>query len=110
MEEKDSRHMNCCGNDSGCRYRSRSRSDEEKKALRSRLNRMIGQLGGISSMIDDDRYCGDVLIQLSAVMSALRSFGSVIMKEHLKTCVADEIKNGEMEVIDEVMELFGRLQ
>lgn len=92
-----------------CRYRTKPRSDDEKKTLQTRLNRIIGQLGGIKNMVDDNRYCGDILIQVSAVEKALRSFGCVVMKSHLESCVAEQVRNGNDEIMDEVMELFKRL-
>jgi DNA-binding FrmR family transcriptional regulator len=95
--------------DCQCRYKSVPRSEEEKKNLRTRLNRISGQLSGIGNMIDNDRYCGDILIQLSAAENALHSLGRIIMKNHLETCVTDQIKNGNTQIIDEVMELFDKL-
>ena len=92
-----------------CRYKSVPRTEEEKKALRSRLNRIIGQLGGIGNMIDDDRYCGDILIQISAAEKALHSLGRIIMKNHLDTCVTEQVKKGNTAIMDEVMELFDKL-
>lgn len=60
-------------------------------------------------MIDDNRYCGDILIQISAVESALKSLGYIIMQNHLETCVTEQIKSGNDEIIGEVMELFKRI-
>lgn len=59
-------------------------------------------------MIDDNRYCGDILMQISAVESALKSLGYIIMQNHLETCVTEQIKSGNDEIIGEVMELFKR--
>ena len=78
--------------------------------MQKRLSRACGQLNGISKMIEEDRYCEDVLIQLSAVISALKSFGNVLLKDHLETCVSDKIKQGDSEVISEVMEIIKKLQ
>ncbi len=97
---------NCCIN----RYRKDKRSIESKINLQKRLSRACGQLNGISKMIEEDRYCEDVLIQLSAVISALKSFGNVLLKDHLQTCVSDKIKQGDSEVISEVMEIIKKLQ
>lgn len=71
---------------------------------------MTGQLGGISAMIDDNRYCGDILIQLSAVMSALRSLGYIVLQDHMKTCVADKIRENDESIIDETVELIKKLR
>ena len=92
-----------------CRYKTKPRTAEEMTALKNRINRIIGQLGGIGNMIDDNRYCGDILIQISAVEKALQSLGCIIMKNHLETCVTEQIKSGNEEIMDEVMELFKRL-
>lgn len=113
MEEKQ-----CCNcrnaeqnteNSQCCRYKNTPRTEEERKLLQNRLNRIIGQLGGIKNMIDDNRYCGDILIQISAVESALKSLGYIIMQNHLETCVTEQIKSGNDEIIGEVMELFKRI-
>lgn len=98
MEEKD-----CC------RKKSIPRTDEEQKALQNRVNRIIGQMNGVKNMIDDNRYCGDILIQISAIESALKSLGYVIMQNHLETCVTEQVKEGNNEIMQEVMELFKRL-
>ena len=92
-----------------CRYKAKPRTEEETASLKKRINRIIGQLGGIANMIDDNRYCGDILIQISAVEKALQSLGCIIMKNHLETCVTEQIKNGNEKIMDEVMELFKRL-
>lgn len=86
------------------------RTDEEKQKIVKRLNIIEGQVNGIKQMIVDDRYCDDVLIQLLAVTKSLKSIGNNIMKNHLSTCVVEEIQNGNKEIIDEVMYLFGRIQ
>lgn len=86
------------------------RTDEELKALTSRLNRIIGQLNGIKTMLDENRYCGDILIQLSAAESALRNFGYEILGDHLKTCVAENILEGNYGILDETVELVKKLK
>ncbi len=80
------------------------------KALNDRLNRIIGQLGGIKNMINENRYCGDVLIQLSAAESALQNLGYMIFKNHLETCVVESIKEGNSEILAEVIELMKKLK
>ena len=92
------------------RFKKDKRSTESKKNLQKRLSRACGQLNGISKMIEEDRYCEDVLIQLSAVINALKSFGNVLLKEHLESCVSNKIKQGDSEVISEVMEIIKKLQ
>lgn len=85
------------------------RSVEEKTNLIKRLNVIEGQVRGVKQMIEEERYCDDVLIQISAIQSSLKSLGNVILKNHLSTCVVEEIKNDKLEVIDDIIDLFGRL-
>lgn len=82
------------------------RSDELKKSVTCRLNRAIGQLNGVKAMIEDDRYCGDVLTQLAAAESAVKAVSRMVMQDHLKTCVVERIQQGDTEVVDEVMDLL----
>lgn len=92
-----------------CCTRKKHRTLEEKKMLTKRLNVIEGQVKGIKQMIEDDRYCDDVLIQISAVTKSLKSLGNEMLKSHLSTCVVDDIKNDKLEVIDDVIELFRKL-
>lgn len=71
---------------------------------------MSGQLAGISRMLDDDRYCGDILIQVAAVESALQSFGYLVLKEHMETCVAEDVRKGSLTVMDETIDLIKKLK
>ena len=73
-----------------------------------RLNRIEGQVRGISKMITDNRHCDDVLIQISAVKKSLESLGREILENHMKTCMVDDIKNNKYEPIDEVITLIRR--
>lgn len=82
------------------------RSEELKKSVTCRLNRAIGQLNGVKAMIEDDRYCGDVLTQLAAAESAVKAVSRMVMQDHLKTCVVERIQQGDTEVVDEVMDLL----
>lgn len=86
------------------------RSEEEKKKLVNRVSRIEGQLKGIAKMIKEDRYCGDILIQLSAVEKALESFGYTILNAHLESCVKEDILAGKDEAIGETMELIKRIK
>ncbi len=96
---------NCC-----CKQKNTPRSDAEKKALENRINRLSGQLNGIKNMIENDRYCGDILIQVSAAMSALQNIGYIILEDHMGSCVADEIKKGNTEIISETIDLIKKLR
>lgn len=89
-------------------HKNTPRSDAMKHDLERRLNRVIGQLKGVKDMIDDDRYCGDVLTQLAAAESAIRRVSELVLKEHMRTCVVEEIRSGNDEVVDEVMQLMRR--
>lgn len=84
------------------------REEEEKRQLIHRLNRISGQISGIKKMIDDDRYCGDILTQLSAVDKAVQSLSSVILERHMYSCIKKEVSSGNLEVVDEIMQLFRR--
>lgn len=94
-----------------CKHCSKSthRSAEEKKYLKVRLNTIEGQVRGISKMIEEDKYCADVLTQLLAVNKSIKALSNDILKSHLSTCVADDIKCDNMDSIDEVMDLIRRL-
>ena len=92
------------------RHKHTPRDPETLKALQNRLHRMIGQLSGIGSMLDDNRYCGDILTQIAAVESALQNFGFIILQEHMKTCVTDAIREGDTQVLDEAVELIKKLK
>jgi DNA-binding FrmR family transcriptional regulator len=98
----------CCCN-SEDRVKATPRSEAQIKAIKSRINRIVGQLQGISKMIEEQRYCGDVLIQMSAAQNALKSVSYEILKEHLSSCVASEIKQGNMDIIDETIDVIKKL-
>ena len=103
MEEKS---MECCH----CHQKATPRSEKERKQLQNRLSRMAGQLNGISRMLEENRYCGDILTQVAAVESALQAFGYAILKEHMETCVVEEIQKGNTAVVDEAVELVKKLK
>lgn len=82
------------------------RTEEEKKIVNNRINRIEGQLRGVKKMINDDIYCRDVLIQLSAIENSIRSLSNHILENHLYTCVIRDLEKGNLEVIDELINLF----
>lgn len=86
------------------------RDSNEIRLLQNRIKRMIGQLEGISGMIDDNRYCGDILIQISALEGALRNFGYAVLGEHMESCVVAEIREGNDDIIPETLELIKKLR
>ncbi|MGN0070784.1 MAG: metal-sensing transcriptional repressor [Atopobiaceae bacterium] len=87
-------------------YKHTPRSEKLKHDVDRRINRAIGQLNGIKNMVDSDRYCGDVLTQLAAVESAVKAISREVMRDHLETCVVEQVQEGNVEVVDEVMDLF----
>ncbi len=92
------------------RHKNTPRDAKEQKQMQNRINRIIGQLNGIKNMIEDNRYCGDILIQIGAVESALQSLGYIILQDHMQTCVVQEVRNGNEEIMEEVLELIKRLK
>lgn len=93
-----------------CRQKTTPREERELRALKNRLSRMMGQLSGIGKMLDENRYCGEVLTQVAAVESALQSFAYLILREHMETCVAEEIRKGNLAVVEETVELVKKLK
>lgn len=87
----------------------KDREEKEKKDLLNRLKRIEGQVRGIENMVENDIYCTDILIQVSAITSALNSFNKVLLENHIKTCVADNIRNGNDEVISELVTTMQKL-
>ena len=87
-------------------HKKTHRTEEEKKIVNNRINRIEGQLRGIKKMIAEDVYCKDVLIQLSAVENSVKSLSNHILENHLYTCVAKDIEKGNLEVIEELISLF----
>lgn len=85
------------------------RSDSEKSNYKKRLNIIAGQINGIDKMIEDDRHCSEVLIQISAVDKALKKLGQEMLENHMKTCMVEDIKNEDYGSIDEVMDLCRKL-
>lgn len=95
----------CC-----CHLKSTPREEKELKQLKNRLSRIVGQLNGIGRMLDENRYCGDILTQVAAVESALQSFGYLVLQEHMETCVVEEIQKGNTAVVEEAVELVKKLK
>ena len=92
-----------------CECRKKARSERERRLLRNRIRRIEGQLGGISQMIENDAYCPDILVQISAVTGALSSLSRVLLSEHIRTCVLQDIKSGKDSGADELAALIERL-
>ncbi|MBO5069842.1 MAG: metal-sensing transcriptional repressor [Roseburia sp.] len=85
------------------------RNLDERKDLITRLNRIEGQVRGVKAMVEDDRYCVDILTQVSAIQAALGSFSKELLSHHIKTCVSDDIRDGREESVDELCELLKKL-
>ena len=94
--------MDCC-------TKKKERTDEEYKKLIHRLNRIEGQVKGIKRMVEQNAYCTDILIQVSAINSALNSFNKKLLANHIKTCVADDIRQGKDDTIDDLVKTLQRL-
>ena len=94
----------CC-----CLHKTKERTEEEYKKLVNRLNRIEGQIRGIKGMLEKDAYCTDILIQVSAVNAALNGFSKELLANHIRTCVADDIRAGKDETIDELVAVLQKL-
>ena len=94
--------------DNNCCNKKTERSPEEKKLIISRLNRINGQISGITKMVENDAYCNDILIQLSAVKNSVKSLSTHVLENHLYMCVANDLENGDFDSIDELISLFKR--
>ena len=92
-----------------CCHKTKERTGREHKDLINRLNRIEGQIRGIKRMVDEDAYCPDILIQVAAVNAALNSFNKVLLGNHIKTCVTQDIKDGKEETVDELVSTLQKL-
>lgn len=85
------------------------RTEIQNDNYTKRLNKIEGQVRGINKMINNDRHCDEILIQIAAVTKALKSLGQELLEAHMKTCMVEDIKKEKLESIDEVMDLFRKL-
>ena len=92
-----------------CCRKTKKRSMEERRKLINRLNRIEGQIRGIRGMVEKDVYCTDILIQVTAANAALNAFNKELLAEHIKTCVADDIRAGKDETLDELLATLQKL-
>ncbi len=92
-----------------CCHKTKERSEEEYKSLIHRLNRIEGQIRGIKGMVEKDAYCTDILVQVTAVNAALNAFNKELLANHIKTCVARDIRDGKYEIIDELVVTLQKL-
>lgn len=89
--------------------KTKERSEKERKQLVNRLKRIEGQVRGIRGMVENNSYCTDILIQAAAVNAALNAFNKQLLSEHIRTCVADNIREGNDDVVNELVDTLGRL-
>jgi len=92
-----------------CCARTKHRETKEYKDLLNRLNRIEGQVRGVKNMVMEDRYCIDIITQVSAIESALSAFNKKLLSEHIKTCVIDDIKSGREDAVEELLKTVGKL-
>jgi DNA-binding FrmR family transcriptional regulator len=101
---------NVCGNKNAkLTGLSAHHSENLKKQIVTRLNRIEGQIRGISRMIGDDVYCDDILNQITSINSALGGVKKLLLEAHLKSCVVEQVQNGKIEVMDELLNTIGRM-
>jgi DNA-binding FrmR family transcriptional regulator len=103
-EEKKTQQKPCC-----CAEKTKKRTPEEATALVNRLSRIEGQIRGLKGMIQRDAYCTDILTQSSAVTAALNAFNRELLATHIRTCVAEDIRAGKDEVIDDLVATLQKL-
>lgn len=92
-----------------CSHKKKKRSDEEYRKLVNRLNRIEGQVRGVKRMLEEDVYCTDILVQVSAINAALNSFNKMLLSEHIRTCVAEDIRQGKDDTIEELVVTLQKL-
>lgn len=85
------------------------RPEKMKDSLIARLNRIEGQVRGIKGMVEKDIYCDDILNQIAAVQSAMRSVGKLLLENHMKSCIVSRVQAGEAEVVDELLITIDKL-
>lgn len=103
MAEKTKKSAEMKANCPHCSDKRKVREEKEYKDLMNRLKRIEGQVRGVESMLESDAYCIDILTQVSAINSALNSFNKALLANHMKTCVVNDIRNGNDEVVDELV-------
>lgn len=95
---------NCCHTG-----KKKSRSERECREMINRLKRIEGQVRGVQNMVENESYCIDILTQVSAITAALNSFNKVLLAEHIRTCVTDDIRAGKEETVEELVAALQKL-
>ena len=93
---------NCC-------HKTKVRNEDEYKSLINRLNRIEGQIRGIKGMVEKDAYCTDIITQVAAATAALNAFNRELLSSHIHTCVAEDIREGKDETIDELVDTIQKM-
>ena len=109
MSENKNNMKEMSGSCPHCSGKHKDRDEKEKKDFMNRLKRIEGQVRGVEGMLENDAYCTDILVQVSAITSALNSFNKVLLANHMKSCVADNIRKGNDEIIDELVVTLQKL-
>lgn len=102
-ETKETRLPDCC------RHKTKERSEKEYRDLCNRLSRIEGQVRGVRNMLESNAYCTDILLQVAAINAALHSFNKVLLANHIRTCVADDIRRGDDEAVEELLAVLQKL-
>lgn len=92
-----------------CSHKTKERTEKEYRNLINRLSRIEGQVRGVKAMVERDAYCTDIIIQVAAINAALNSFNKVLLANHIKTCVTEDIQAGKEETVDELVSLLQKL-
>ena len=102
--DKENEKVCCC-----CSERTKERSEKEYKDLMNRLNRIEGQVRGVKSMVENDAYCPDILVQVSAITAALNSFNKVLLANHIESCVVEDLKSEKPGTVEELVTVLQKL-
>ncbi len=92
-----------------CCHKTKERTEEERKKLINRLNRIEGQIRGLRGMIEKDAYCTDILVQVAAANAALNAFNKELLASHIRTCVVQDIQSGNLDVIDDLVSTIHKM-
>ncbi|MBQ6973472.1 MAG: metal-sensing transcriptional repressor [Oscillospiraceae bacterium] len=103
MEQREKQLPDCC------RHKTKERSEKEYRDLCNRLSRIEGQVRGVRNMLESNAYCTDILLQVAAINAALHSFNKVLLANHVRTCVADDIRRGDDEAVEELLAVLQKL-
>lgn len=103
-KDLNNKDKSCC-----CSHRTKERTEAEHKSLINRLSRIEGQIRGIKNMVENDAYCTDIIMQVSAATAALNSFNKELLASHIKGCVANDIRNGKDDTVDDLVATLQKL-